>query len=119
MSLFTPLLAFGVIVLLVILFLRLVGPSMNSDGALSGPSTIRYAKTGEQTMTQTHGKYYEGSSRGTMFAACEQGTGIAPGTALGTTACFALYNPVGSGKRLVIQKVSLGYKSGTLGAGTM
>ncbi|HYD99853.1 MAG TPA: hypothetical protein VEH84_10750, partial [Alphaproteobacteria bacterium] len=54
-----------------------------------------------------------------LFGAQEQGSGVAPGTALGTTACLALYNPRGSGKLLSITRVSLGYVSGTLGAGTV
>jgi hypothetical protein len=44
---------------------------------------------------------------------------VAPGTAIGTTAAFTLYNPIGSGKRLVVNRCSLGYISGTLGAGTL
>lgn len=43
--------------------------------------------------------------------------GAAPGTALATTAPLALWNPPGSGKNLVILHASLGYVSGTLGAG--
>jgi hypothetical protein len=42
---------------------------------------------------------------------------VAPGTSFGTTPPFALYNPIGSGVNLVIWKVSIGYVSGTLGAG--
>lgn len=44
-------------------------------------------------------------------------TGVAPGTAIGTTAAFALYNPAGTGKRLIIHKASMSYVSGTLGIG--
>lgn len=44
-------------------------------------------------------------------------TGVAPGTAIGTTAAFALYNPLSSGKNLIVHKASLAYVSGTLGIG--
>jgi hypothetical protein len=50
-------------------------------------------------------KYYEASHRGVLFAACEQGTGVAPGT----TAALVLYNLQGSGKRLSIKKVASGW----------
>jgi hypothetical protein len=45
--------------------------------------------------------------------------GVAPGTALSTTPPFCLYNPVNSGKNLVVLRTSLGYVSGTLGAGSL
>lgn len=85
----------------------------------SGLVSAREAKTLEQVTTQAHGKYYEAASRGVLWSACEQGTGIAPGTALGTTAFFALYNPAGSGFVVAVKKVNVGYISGTLGAGTL
>ncbi len=94
-----------------------VGPVLGADGTT--PATGRQSKTGEATVTQAHGKYYEASSRGALFVAAGQGAGTAPGTALGTTAYFALYNPPGSAKRLSIKRVRNGYISGTLGAGTL
>ena len=93
-----------------------VGPTSQADGSYT---QNRSGKTGEQIVTNAHGKYYEASHRGVLFGACEQGTGVAPGTALGTTAALVLYNPQGSGKRLAIKKVAVGYISGTLGAGTL
>ena len=93
-----------------------VGPQTNADGTTP---VGRSAKTGEQCVSQAHGKYYEAAHRGALFAACEQGSGVAPGTALGTTAALVLYNPPNSGKRLAIKKVRVGYISGTLGAGTL
>jgi len=93
-----------------------VGPVMNADGTNLQP--IRTAKSNELCVTQAHGKYYEAAHRGVLFAAQEQGSGVAGGHALSTTALLTLYNPQGSGKRLSINKVSLGYISGTLGVGT-
>ena len=94
-----------------------VGPQLGADGTT--PPTGRQGKTGEATVGQAHGKYFEAASRGVLFGAADQGSGVAPGTALGTTGLLALYNPVGSGKLLSVKKVSLGYVSGTLGAGTV
>lgn len=45
--------------------------------------------------------------------------GVAPGTALSTTPPLSLWNPPASGKNLSITKVSVGYVSGTLGAGNI
>lgn len=54
------------------------------------------------------------------FAACiPPGTGQAPGTAIGTTAAFTLALASGSAYRLVIRQISVGYISGTLGAGVL
>lgn len=93
-----------------------VGPILGADGTT--PPTGRQGHTGESIVGMAHGKYFEAASRGLLFGACSQ-AGVAPGTALGTTAAFALYNPPTSGKRLSVCKVSLGYVSGTLGAGVM
>lgn len=57
--------------------------------------------------------------RGLCFAASTPATGVAPGTAIGTTAAHTLYNPKGSGKLLIPVMCSMGYISGTLGAGTV
>lgn len=86
----------------------------NPDGV-----NTREDKTLAQVVTQAHGKYAEGVSRQQTFVASIQGTGIAPGTALGTTAFYSLYNPANSGVRVCIQKVRIGYVSGTLGAGVL
>ncbi len=96
---------------------NVVGPTLGADGS-SGPATGRQGKTGETTVALAHGAYYEAASRGACYVACAQ-AGVAPGTALGTTAFLALYNPIGSKYRLAIQKVSVGYVSGTIGAGVL
>lgn len=67
----------------------------------------------------SHGRYHDAVLRGRCYAGGTAATGVAPGTAIGTTAGFSLYNPVGSGYHLVVLKVSMGYISGTLGAGTI
>jgi hypothetical protein len=50
----------------------------------------------EGIVQQAHGKYYEAASRGTVFSA-----------------------QTGSGKRLAVLKLGMGYVSGTLGAGVV
>lgn len=93
-----------------------VGPVLGGDGTT--PGTGRQGKTGESTVGQAHGKYYEPSSRGVLFAASDQGGGVTCQTTITTTGLLSLYNPAGSVKRLAIKKISLGYVSGTLGAGS-
>ena len=93
-----------------------VGPVSSADGSYN---PARADKEGAQVVSQAHGRYFEGSRRGNSFGAGTTGSGVAPGTAIGTTAAGCLYNPVGSGYVLSIQKVSVGYISGTLGAGTL
>lgn len=92
-----------------------VGPVVGADGTT--PATGRQGKTGEATVSQSHGKYYEPASRGVLFAACDQGVGVTVQVTLTTTATMSLHNPVGSGKRLAIKKVSVAYFSGTMPAG--
>jgi hypothetical protein len=72
-----------------------------------------------QQVTQRHGKLYQPARDGRIFHGATAATGVAPGTAIGTTAAFALHNPAGSGVTIAIQKASMGYISGTLGAGTV
>jgi hypothetical protein len=81
-----------------------------------GPA--RAGKTGELVIGQAHGDLYEAASRGNVWSACTAVSGVAPGTALGTTSAFYLHNPLNSGKNLVILSASMGYLSGTLGAGS-
>lgn len=64
-------------------------------------------------------KYYSRSRLGRIFSAMTAVTGVAPGTALGTTAAFTLQNKVGSGVNLVLLESRMGYVSGTLGAGVV
>lgn len=54
---------------------------------------------------------------GRYFMGMTAVTGVAPGTSIGTTAAFALYNPSGSPVDVIIMKARLGYVSGTLGIG--
>jgi hypothetical protein len=93
-----------------------IGPQIASDGVIT---TQRGARTGEACITFAHSYYQEPASRAGINEACTAVAGVAPGTALSTTPPFALWNPPNSGVNLYILKTSLGYVSGTLGAGSL
>lgn len=93
-----------------------VGPQNLSDGNTALP---RLDASGAAVVQQLHGRWYESAKRGNVYHATTAKSGVAPGTDTGTTAAFALYNPAGSGKDLVILRITMGYISGTLGAGTV
>src|SRR3990167_5727077 len=73
--------------------------------------------TGEEVVSQVHGALYEQNRRGNVYMGVTAVTGVAPGTAIGTTAAFALFNPLNSVFNLVVLKASMSYLSGTLGIG--
>jgi hypothetical protein len=54
-----------------------------------------------------------------VFEANTATTGVAPGTTIGTTGAFTLFNPKTSTKNLVVQEINMNYVSGTLGSGTI
>lgn len=93
------------------------GPVYSADGPAS--QDVRQGSHGEAIVQQGGGKYKEAVKRGNCYSATTAATGVAPGTALGTTSAFTLYNPVGSGKNLILQRASMGLISGTLGAGVV
>jgi hypothetical protein len=93
-----------------------VGPQPGADGTynLLNP---RIDRTGAAVVQQSGGKYGETSIRGLTFTATDSGAGITPTTTISTTAMFVLYNPSGNNYRFRVQRVSLGYVSGTLSSG--
>jgi hypothetical protein len=94
-----------------------VGVQTLSAGA---DATARLDKSGALVATPGAAPYYDLVARGIVFAASiPPGTGQAPGTAIGTTACFTLANAAGTATNLVILQINVGYISGTLGAGTL
>lgn len=89
------------------------------QGVSDGARTVwRAGKTGEGIVGIAHGSMFEAVSRGLTFSACTATSGVAPGTALGTTAAFYVHNPINSGRNLVLLQASIGYISGTYGAGS-
>lgn len=87
-----------------------------SDSALA---PVSLGADGHVLTAQLWAQHYEATKRGNVFAGATAVTGVAPGTAIGTTAAHTLYNPAGSGVKLVVLGFSMGYISGTLGAGTV
>lgn len=94
--------------------MRVGGPA---DAALGTEREPRATRNLGQAVAQSQGRYMDAVLRGRVFSGGTAATGVAPGTSIGTTAAFSLYNPNGSGVNLVVLKVSMGYVSGTLGAG--
>ena len=70
-----------------------------------------------QAVNDLYPPLYQAARNGVLFSGQTAVTGVAPGTAIGTTAAQALYNPVGSGVNLVVLKSWMQYLSGTLGIG--
>ena len=64
-----------------------------------------------------HGALAELARSGALFHGSTDVTGVAPGTAIGTTGPIALANPIGSNVDLYVQRAVCHYKSGTLGVG--
>lgn len=86
-----------------------IAPGSTGEGSIS--------PTGEEVVSQLHGNLYEQNRRGNVYMGVTAVTGVAPGTAIGTTAAFALYNPLNSGVNLGVLQASMSYLSGTLGIG--
>lgn len=93
-----------------------VGVQELGEGA---KGTLRQGRDAALVAHLAGAKYYDLVSRGVVYLGQTAVAGVAPGTALGTTAAFSLYNPAGSGKVLVVLQGSMGYVSGTLGAGVV
>jgi hypothetical protein len=100
---------------------------MRFEGVVGAPSgqlgdgverAIRLGKLGE-LVVGGGARYAEAVRRGACFRAQTAVSGVAPGTVIGTAAALSLANPLGSGIDLAILEVSMGYISGTLGAGSV
>lgn len=94
-----------------------VGPTLAGDG--TNPQN-RLGKMAELITQQAHGKYFEAVSRGNCYAAVTAATGVSVASlTISTAAPFALANPIGSGRRLALMWIEMGYVSGTFGAGNL
>ena len=95
-----------------------VGIQTAADGV--GTQPFRQARTTELVVTDAHGKYYETVARGNAYsqvvtgAAATAFTGGAAGTPL-----ISIYNPVGSGKNLVVLFVGVASRVASTLAGTV
>jgi hypothetical protein len=95
-----------------------VGPNIVADGAGLGQA-MRGSREGAGVVATLHGAYTEGARYGMYMCGANAVAGVAPGTALSTTPPLALWNPPSSGRKLSLLKCSMGYVSGTLGAGSV
>ncbi len=85
-----------------------------------GPSfQPRLGPSGEWVTNQMYGKYYEATRLGLVFTAANVVGGAAIVQATSTTQQFILFNPPASGKRAILQKVTIGYVSTTMTAGSV
>jgi len=96
------------------------------EGKVGAPSSalgagvehpVRVTDRGGLGTADVAAKWYSLVNEGNVFRGQTAAAGVAPGTSAGTTAAFSLYNRVGSGVKLVVLEFSMGYVSGTLGAG--
>lgn len=72
-----------------------------------------------QAVSKQDPDFYSSAVEQQVFTATTAVAGVAPGTSVSTTSAFTLHNPAGSGVNLVIIEGSMGYVSGTLGAGVV
>lgn len=93
-----------------------VGPVPTADSLTMTP---RADRTGATVMIPAGGVNRERVRRGSCYYASDQAAGVAPGTALGTTAALCVYNPSNSGVLVSVHKVYAQYFSGTLGTGNL
>lgn len=93
-----------------------VGTNSGSAGAyLAWRGTHEAA----QVVADNGTRYGEACARDQVFHASILSAGVAPGTAISTAPPIVVYNPVNSGKNLEVIRGTLGYVSGTLGAGSI
>lgn len=99
----------------VTLFHGQVGNQVITDGQTA---LLRMGAAGD-LISNMYGAHDEAARHGKVFHAVTAVGGVAPGTAIGTTAAAALANPAGSGIDMVLELVSMSYVSGTLGIGVV
>lgn len=98
------------------------GIVVSADGNVN---PVRADRTGAMVVTDGHARYQEATLRQNLFSMVlgATTTGVAAGQIVAAAAAastnFALFNPVGSGKNLVLIKFGLGIISGTPGAGPL
>lgn len=68
-------------------------------------------------ISDIYGELYTPSLNTMVFEANTATAGTGPGTSIGTSAAFTLYNPKTSTRNLVVQEINMAYVSGTLGSG--
>ena len=92
-----------------------VGPRAAADGALV--TGLRAGRSGELITGDAHAHFREATYRIGSWCVSVPVAGVAPGAALGTAPPLCIWNPPNSGVNADIWKATMGYISGTLGAG--
>ena len=95
-----------------------VSTNVGAQNVANGASPdFSVGNAGEQLVADYFPSLYNLTKDGKVFTASTAVAGVDHGATLSTAPPFCIYNPVGSGKNLVILAASMGYVSGTLGAG--
>lgn len=81
------------------------------------PVNDRYAQDVSLVVSQSFPRLLEATLRDLVFHAAMVAAGVTPGTAIGTAASAALYNPPNSGVRAVLTSIRVAAVSGTIGQG--
>ncbi len=97
-----------------------VGPRFMADG---GEAELRGDRTGAQVVTDAHGKYFEAASRGVLFTggmgtvtSISNATFTVATTGATATPIVGLWNPVNSGKNMILVQAILGVSQTALQA---
>lgn len=99
-----------------------VGIATAPDGIIN---PLRATRTGDLVVSDGHARYQEPTLKGNVYSLNlgATTTGIAAGNIVGASAAaatqFAFFNPVGSGKNVVLLKFWMGVISGTLPVGPL
>ncbi len=93
-----------------------VGPQTQSDGV---HASLRLGRTGEQVVTELHGRYYEQGVRGLIYWATMTAGVILPAAANTTNNPMTLANPAGSGKNVSLVSFDMEFTTlnATVGSG--
>ena len=93
-----------------------VGRAFVSSGS---HAEVRQGLNADMITAHGKGRHAEAASWNQIFIASTAVAGVAPGTAISTTPPMDVHNPANSGVLVSILKVTVGYVSGTLGAGSL
>lgn len=85
--------------------------------AVGSTRTLRLTRSESLAVAPAHGAFMDAVYSGRCYSAHNSAAGVAPGTAIDTSAPISIFNPSASNTLLVIHRGRLGYVSGTLGAG--
>lgn len=87
------------------------------DGGLKAPGSSVVASLTRNKSLRFSDEMIEAAKEGELYWGSVAVGGVDHAASFTTTAPFALYNPEGSGYDLILWAISMGYVSGTLGAG--